>query len=128
MPQGAKNNMIIFPGDEQEHCVNILRCGSQQCEETAFSSGLQACLGLVCSPQEPQQRLRAAPYPSGKRCLRCSRQRNISCSFSLNSPLNSNVFVCLFKGGEKKVRNFCNSRLIIETKSAGFRAHRSIYM
>lgn len=47
----------------QEYCVNVLRHGGQQRGETAFSNRLQTWLGLVCSPQEPQQRLRATTPP-----------------------------------------------------------------
>lgn len=97
----------LFPGDEQDHFVNVLKCGPQQGGETAFSSGLQACLGLVCSPQEPQQRLRAALYPSSKGCLRRSGQRKISCSVSLNSPLEQMfLFVYWFKEGKKDRKKF----------------------
>lgn len=49
---GVRNNMIVSPGDEQQCCINVLRHGSWQHGETAISSGIQACLGLACSPQE----------------------------------------------------------------------------
>lgn len=110
-PQGRKQGQQCesTPGIRSRNSMNLMVWGTawlypqemskglghwpQQRGETAFSRGLQACLGLVWSPQKPWK-------PKQQRVL------NIQWSkisyFSLNPTLNSNVFVSFLKVTEKK--------------------------